>query len=358
MSVTWHSFDFATGNRGIEVTTRQLGTVSRVIGEPTTTTLEVLAWDEDKQAPVPGWNAATEPGRAMLVALDDDEQIMWGGFVVKRRDGGSAWQVVDVATSEAYLDRRYTGTLLFPETTQTEIARQLLAAAGETNVDITPSTVLRQRAYHDAEDKRVLSALSELTEVDHGLEFTCELVWANAEHTQLKRVWRVADRLGRESIASFEMPGSIATYEFLEDYTTDRGANVVVATSSGEGSARPASDVKADVRPGWAEFEHRYTPATSVTLLSQLDEHAAQRLRDMVDGLSELTFEAHLSTGPRVGVDFHLGDTVTVKITSPRFPEQVNSDGAVVPGLVTRTRVIGYTANFDSDRLSPVTREA
>ena len=369
MSISWHSFDFASGARGVQVTTSKSGQTGRVLGEVTTSELEVLCYDIERDpdawlnmpteaGAVPGWKAATDPGRTMLVALDDaDERIVWGGMVVARQDTGSAWVKVNLATCEAYLDRRYVKDYSVTERSQVLIVKDLIAATGETNFELGTSTITRDRTYVDDDDKTVLSAVSELTEVIDGPEFTCELRWTDDTHTAVKRVWVIRDRIGAASAASFEMPGNIVGYSYLEDYSAENGANDVMATSSGEGDIRPESDHQVDIPAGWARFEHRFTPSTSITSKSVLNGHARRTLAAMKNGLEEMTFETRRDVAPVPGVDFYLGDDVQVVITSPRFPSRVDADGQTVAGLETRSRIVGYAQDFDEHRMVPVVRE-
>ncbi|MGH8965001.1 MAG: hypothetical protein ACRDXB_06690, partial [Actinomycetes bacterium] len=217
----------------------------------------------------------------------------------------------------------------------------------------------RDRVYHDDEDKTVASILQDLMGVEGGPEWTIDLEWADETHTLLTPTVRVRDRLGAASDlpeAVFELPGPVTAFAYVEDYTGDHGANDVLAVSSGEGDARPTSthQVAQDLLDaGWAVFEDRFTPSTSITETATLDVHAAAELAAVRDGLHELTLDAHLDTAPRVGEQFRLGDDVTAFLTGPRFPAHTGPDGDQVPGYLRNVRCVGWEIDLDARRLKP-----
>lgn len=367
MNVTWHSFDLLTGRRGPQVRVAGHGAFGRIIGEPTETTVDVYCWDEATRSAVPGWDAATLPGRTMLVALTDNERPVWGGMVLRRRSDEGPVVGCDVVTTEAYFDRRYVTDRTYENTDQGLIVSGVLADVTGSNgitltVDAPATGLVRDRSYFDDEDKTVLSVLQELSGVIDGPEFTVDLDWADTTRTVLRRTVRVRNRLGVASMlpeAVFEMPGAVTGFAFTEDYSSDQGATDVMAYSSGEGEARPesrhyeATDLLAG---GWPRFEHRFTPSTSIKNTGVLDAHAAGRLAEMREGLAELTLEAHLDTAPRVGYEFNLGDDVAVALTAPRFPAFTDADGAEQPGYSTVMRCVGWTVDIAGSLLVPTLR--
>ena len=242
-------------------------------------------------APVPGWEPATLPGRTMLVALDEDERIIWGGMVLRRRANASPVVTLDLATLEAYFDRRYVGDRTFTQVDQALIVKGIIDDTVPTGiafqVDAPPSGTKRDREYHDDEDKTTLSVLADLMGVEGGSESTVDLEWADESHTTITAIVRVRDRLGVASDlpeAVFEMPGPVVDFEYVEDYSAEHGANDVMTTSDGEGDARPSSlhQVAQELLDaGWAVFEYRFTPSTSVTETETLDSHAREKVTVM-----------------------------------------------------------------------------
>jgi hypothetical protein len=373
--VSWHSFDLRSGRRGPRVVTRQLGQVERILNEATETTLDVQIWRDG--ASVPDWDSSTLPGRVMLVAVDENDQPIWGGMVYRRVANGGEWVTLSLVTLEAYFDRRYINSdVTFTNQDQVSvIAHDVIATTLAYGIDFTVdapySNWLRDRTYLVDDDKTVLSVLQELAGVENGIEFTVDLAWADGDdHMVLDRIVRIRNQLGTaylgstgtesdRPIAIFHMPGSVVDFQYLEDFGPEFGANAVVAVSSGEGDTRPESfrhiarNIVAGFGGLWAMFEKRFTPSTSIIETDTLDAHASRELQQTWNGMNELTLEANLDTAPRVNSDWFLGDDVAVSLTCPRFPERVNSDGETVPGYQANVRCIGWSIDFDARRLIP-----
>lgn len=372
--ITWHSFDLKTGRRGIQLVTQEAPEFGRVIGEPNDLSgLGVNCYDTDRETSVdavptfagavPGWDAATLPGRTMLAALDENDTPIWGGVILRRHSTPSSWVGLDMSTLEAYLDRRYVRDHVYTNTAQGVIVDAILSAdvipTGVQFVVDADSPQVRDRTYDDDEDKTALAVLQELMGVEDGPEFTVDLEWADAAHTVLRRVVRVRDRIGTaytQPATRFEMPGSVKDFEFTEDYTTENGANDLLATSSGEGDVRPVSDhaIATDLLAnGWVRYESRFSPSTSIIDKNVLNDHARSELAEMRDGLKELVLTVDLDTSPRIGHDFHLGDDVTAVLTCPRFPQVLGPDGHMVPGYVKTVRCTGWDLDYSARTLSP-----
>lgn len=363
LNVTWHSVDLRTGARGQQLQVQAKTAPSRILGTPTELELSVRLWD--KGAEVPGWEAATLPGRVMVVALDENETPIWGGMVYRRVGNASAWVALNTVTLEAYLDRRYVQDHTYTFVSQTLIAAGVIGDATtdgvEFDVDAIASFQLRERSYFDDEDKTVLSVLNELVEIESGLEFTIDLEWADDTRTVLSRIIRIADRIGTPTTtptAMFTMPGCVTDFTYVEDYSPENGANAVQAISSGEGDTRPESQWQKAVAPGWVQYDKKITPSTSITETATLNLHARAEVLQTWDGMKELVLEAQADAAPRIGTDWHLGDDVGVALTCPRFPERMNADGAQVPGYQAVVRAIGWELDLEGRRLKPRLLEA
>lgn len=363
--ISWHSFDLRTGRRGVGVVTQQRGSLKRIIGESTDAQVDVSCWNDG--APRPDWDISTQPGTTMLVALDDEsEKIIWGGMVLRRVSGSGEWVQVNLATLEHYFERRYVGDLGYIDVDQATIADGLLGELATDGLNFTidalTSGTALTRTYADDEDKTVLSALTELSGIEGGVEFTVDLEWTDDTHTQINRIVRVRNRIGSapELPTQWTMPGCVTDFELIEDYTNDYGANDVLAVSSGEGDTRPESGhiVASDlIAAGWARFEMRYTAAASITDFETLIAHGNATLSDVKDGLTQLSLTADLDTAPRLNVDWWLGDDIEAVLTCPRFPEQIGPDGGHVAGYSRRVRVVGWEIDHDSRVLTPTVRE-
>lgn len=370
--ISWHSFDLRSGRRGPRLITQSLGQVQRIIGEPSDGSQTVLWYDATRETSsdgrpttaglIPGIEAATLPGRVMLVALDDDtEEPAWAGMVTRRRSDQGSWVGLDLVTLEGYFDRRYVKDHTYTQTAQGAIIEGILTADASSTgayfvVDAQAPTP-RDRTYADDDDKTVLSVMQDMMGVVNGAEFTVDLQWGNAEHTLLQPVVRIRERIGTASAhpPQFTQPG-VTAFSYVEDYTSENGATDVLATSSGEGDTRPESahHTALDlINGGWPLFEYRYSPSTSITETDTLDAHADSTLTEVRNGLAELTLTARLGAVPMPGVDFHLGDDVAVALTSARFPERTSPDNYPIPGYEKTVRCIGYAVDYDANTVEP-----
>lgn len=367
MAYTWHAVDLRTGKRGPQLQMQQRGTVSRIIGEQTDAQGAVLCWDEERQRPVEEWRYWTEPGRMLALLVDDADRPIWGGVILRRIPDETVWVPVAMATLEHYLDRRYSGTLSVSSMEQADIAATLVNRTVTSDgvpftLSVTTDGVLRDRTYLDADDKTTLSLLTDLMNIQNGIEFTVDLEWTDTTNTVLKYVLRIGPRIGKSlpQPARFEHPGPVQRFTVPQDYTRENGANDVMAVSSGEGDARPQSQHYVDedkLAAGWVRYERRWTPSTSITDNGTLDAYAAEELDLKKDGLVELTLVADLDTAPRLNVDWWLGDDITAAITAPSLPARVDPDGARLPGYEERVRVVGWAMDLDARTLTPNLRE-
>lgn len=367
MDYTWHAVDLRTGKRGPQLQMKQRGQVSRIIGEPTDAQNAVLCWDEEAGKPIDDWRYWTEPGRMLAVLVNPDDEPVWGGIILRRVPDESEWVPLAMATLEHYLDRRYSGALSVSNWEQVNIAntlvnRTITAQGVPFTVLAYTDGVLRDRTYLDSEDKTTLSLLTDLMNIQSGIEFTVDLVWADAAHTTLRYELVLSPRIGKSlpEPVRFEHPGAVQRFQVPQDYTRENGANDVMAVSSGEGDARPKSAHYVDqakLDAGWVRYERRWTPSTSITELGTLNAYAAEELALKKDGLIELSLVADLDTCPRLNADWWLGDDITAALTSPAFPAWRDADNALHPGYENRVRVVGWTMDLEARTLTPHLRE-
>lgn len=148
----------------------------------------------------------------------------------------------------------------------------------------------------------------------------------------------------------FECPGSITEYDYTEDYSNGKGANHVVATSSGEGDVRPQSAPARDeaaLAAGWPRYEYRYSPSTSIKEVDTLNAHARSALALLRLGSRTLTMTARTSVAPVLGVEWNQGDDIEADVTSDRHP-----DGFTLVG-----RAVGYQLDPKADTVTPILLE-
>ena len=301
------------------------------------------------------WRNATRPGAVWIVCLDDDGATpLWGGMVLERRTTHNGPVELSLATPEAYLDRRYVGNRNYTAGAQNLIVQEIIEAyvkSGALNgipvrVQVVGGNgVPRARQFKDVEDKTVYSVLGDLAGVIGGPEWT--MGWENVNNL-ITPVFYVGDRIGRSApsglqpAARFYLPGSVNSAELSESYTSQLGANRVLAVSSGVDDARPQSSFKSnttDLRP---TFEYRWTPSTSITETSTLDAHADRALAAMKDGGLGLEITASRQEAPRLGKDWFIGDDIGFDLTAPAWPDGIYGVG----------RVVGW--RMDADTIQPL----
>jgi hypothetical protein len=367
MNVEWWSVDFKTGARGSKLHVNAAGKVSRIIGTSTDTTIQVRAAHDG--VALPGWDEGTAGGRTLVVAVDaDGDHIIWGGLVRDRDSTEGPWVSVSANTLEAYLSRRYINVpLTWTDADPSTIAANVLA----TITDLPPLTVSATPTgnavvdghYDDSDNKRVGDVLSDLAGLAGGIEWTVDLEWVDAAHTQMRYVVRIAPRLGTAAgvaATQWTMPGCVRSFRFKENFGEENFANDITALSSGEGGTKPKSTRYEDTAllTSFARFERRFTPATSITSTTTLDQYAEAELARTRLGITQLTIDANLDAAPRVNLDWWMGDDIDVSLTCDRFPRRLSSDGFYEAGYTRRLRTVGWDLDFDTRTIVPRIVEA
>jgi hypothetical protein len=347
----WYGCDLRTGAIVEDLPSlKPTGALSRKLGATTTLQLELAL----AGAP-PEWEAATAPGRSVLVAVDSATDIpLWAGAVLPR-DGGSATSIqIGAATLECYLDGRYPGTQTLIGTDQAAVIAALagpaLTGGPPIVIDSVSTGVVMDYMTDDGDDKSILSCLQEVMGLDGGPEWTLDAVW-NTAHSGFQFPLRVRAAVGTQSAtpeAVFDYPGCVAEYVLTESYEQGKGASRVIARGEGEGSSRLTSTVKeatALIANGWPIWEYRYTPATGITDPDQLNAHAAQSLTLMAQGAQVWTLQGVASQAPRLGRDWGLGDSVRLAVDhSQRHPN----------GIDFVARCWSWELEPGSDRVRPI----
>lgn len=302
--------------------------LTRKLGESTTSNLSLPLAGAPRS-----WEAATVPGRTMLVAVDRlTQQPLTAGLVLTRAGGTDAALSIGIASPEAYFDRRYVGTGEFfgidQATILTTTGAPLLVQAPPFQFDAPATGVMATYEVSDGDDRTILSVWQELMDQDGGPEFTVDVAWTTdgTSFTLPIRI-RPANGVGTVNpapMAVFDLPGCISSYTLTESYEAEKGATSVRAYGDGEGDARLTSDDHtADMllAAGYPLIEYRYTPASATTDPAALDASAAGTLAAMAAGSTVWDVTATASAAPRLGRDFALGDSIGVQITtSPRHP--------------------------------------
>jgi hypothetical protein len=237
----------------------------------------------------------------------------------------------------AYFDRRYVGDETYTGVDQNLIVKDLVekyAAAGSNGgIPIRVEIVggpgqKRDRTYADDDDKTLYAVLQELMQVDGGPEWW--VGWESGSLPEGRQTWTpvlyVGNRIGTAAgslapVVTPELPGPATSVTLTEDYSSESGANDVLAVSTptAEG-ARPASSHHVFTDMDRPTFERRITPSTSITDTGTLDDHAASELLAVMNGevTTELSFLSKLGTA--LGVDWNIGDDIGYQLGSADDP--------------------------------------
>lgn len=363
MTSRWLAISMLTGEVITDVASMGLpqSALRRTIGQYDTAQISMYL----DEAPN-NWEKATRPGAAGLVCYDDEdltETPQWGGFIVNRDRTRQSGKVdLNLATWDAYFDRRIVGDRAFVQAGQNDIAQtlvELFAGANgrypgvpfvylcEDGLDVPGE--LRDRAYIDADNSTLYTRLQQLTGVDGGVEWTVDLVWDDT-HTKILPQFRYGTRIGvsplpgRRPQGVFD-EGTITDANYTESYADGDGANVIQAYSSGQGDVSPVSGpvfAPYNLRPA---FEYRYQPSSSITDVTLLQSYAAQAAKFLGEGQNALTLTCAMTEETRYGNNWRLGDDCEASLDpSLSFPM----------GLDVVARVVAYEYDPGARLISPV----
>lgn len=369
MALSWVAVDAKTGAVIADLPGLECSTVKRSIGryESTTATLPLPTAPEN-------WLDATRPGGAVLVLLSTDDKNpttpvpVWGGMVTQRSRSLDDSVALSVATVEAYLDRRYVGDVTYTATGQNAIVAAMFTAfvtAGPVGgvpfrLAYTDAGTLRDRSYLRSDRKTVYSALTELSAVLNGPEWTVE--WEHQSSPErYTPVLYVGDRVGTAvtpgmaPAATFQAPGCITEAVLVEDYSSGKGANAVIAYSSASAGDVPTSPQVVADDDGRPTFETDIQPSTSITDVDTLTSHAESALASLASGGSALAMKANVSTAPALGVEWMLGDDIGYQIGGPESPTGRDSVPAFVGGIAGVMRCVGWEMDLgDVPTVTPI----
>ena len=363
MEIEWWSVDFLTGTRIGRVDVAPAA-FERVIGEPTQSVLKVLA--SSNSVKIPGWDEKTGGRRSLLVAVDKaSDYIVWGGLVLRRGRKTGPWVAVTVETLEGYLQQRYISSpVSWSDADPAQVAVDALGII----TDLPPLTVSATMTgnaivdgYFDESDRmRIGGLLEDLSNLAGGIQWTVDLEWVDADHTQMRYVVRVAPRIGTPggvAATQWKMPGCVKDFDYIEDFGEESFANDVIAFSSGEGDSKPRSTRYEDTAllTQFARFERRFDPARSITSTLTLDQYAEAELARVRLGVTTLTLTASLDDAatPRVNLDWWMGDDIDVSLTCDAFPRQLDADGMWQAGFEGRLTTTGWTIDCGARTITP-----
>lgn len=331
VELAWFGCDMLTGAIVEDLPSLQpAGALSRKLGDQTTAQFSL-----DLGGAPAGWVVATDPGRALLVAVDTlTDMPVWAGAILPRESGSAPVVSLGAASLERYLDSRFPGTQSFFGEDQATVLAGLFTPALTNGppfvIDSAATGVTMNYSVDDGDDKSILSCAQEIMAPEGGPEWTIEAAW-NTAHSGFTFPIRIRSKIGIQTEwpeGTFDFPGSVSAYTLAESYEAGKGATRVIARGEGEGSSRLTStphDATTLLAAGWPLWEHRYTPASGVTDPNQLNAHAAESVALMAQGATVWSIEAVASQAPRLGRDWALGDTIRLAVDrSPRHPAGVD----------------------------------
>ena len=319
------------------------------------------------------WLIATRHGGANLILLSDGVPI-WGGMVTLRTRDLTDSVSLSLATIESYLDRHYMGDITYAATGQNSMVSDWFARfvtigpRGGVPFRIAFSTAgvgaLRDRAYLRADRKTVYSALTELSAVLGGPEWTVEWEHQSAPE-RYTPVFYVGDRVGLavtpglSPAATFQAPGAVMTASMAEDYSSGKAANAVIAYSSASAGTVPTSPQQVGPDDGRPTFEVDIQPSTSIADIATLTGHALSALASLAPGGSAMALSAAVEKAPVLGVDWVLGDDVGYVIggleVAPAAPYSREAVPAFPGGITGTLRCIGWELTLaDMQTITPV----
>lgn len=304
--------------------------------EETTSETMVLPWRN-----IPSnWGEATIP-YGVAILLVRGSTVLWGGIVVKRERAlqGEGLSLT-VATVEHYFDSVYVKDHTYSNRDQCEIVKDLVSStlSGHRfmlSVEVSPSSIRRDRTYEESSDKTLLSALQELSNVQNGPEWCTS--WRNVDGSYMP-VLTVADRIGSVTpVTTFE-ESVMTAFKVVEDYTSGYGANMVWAVGSTSNEDQLRSDTMVAYQSYRPVVEHVVRPSSSITQKETLNAHASSSLRQLRDGTNTLSMTLSLLAAPIVYEEWMPGDIVAWTVA--------DDDGRFAGFDHGEARVVGYDIDF------------
>lgn len=313
----------------------QVSRFSYRFGETTSDTV-MLPWRN-----IPSnWDEATIPyGVAILVVRGST--VLWGGIVVKReRTLQGEGLTLTVVTVEHYFDSVYVKDYVYSNRDQCEIVKDLVSSTLKDHrftfsVEVSPSSIRRDRTYEESSDKTLLSVLQELSNVQDGPEWCTS--WRTVDGRYLLVV-TVADRIGSVTPVTTFDESVMTSFKVLEDYTAGYGANSVVAVGSLTGGDQLRSDVMLAGQSYRPVVEHVVRPSSSITRKETLDAHASSSLSRLRDGTNTVAMTLSLMAAPMVYEEWKPGDVVAWTVA--------DDDGRFSGFDHGEARVVGYDIDF------------
>lgn len=313
----------------------QVSKLSYRFEEPTSETM-MLPWRN-----VPSnWSEATIP-YGVAILLVRGSTVLWGGIVVKReRTLQESGLSLTVVTVEHYLDSVYVKDHVYSNRDQCEIVKDLVSSTLKDHrfmlsIEMSPSSIRRDRTYEESSDKTLLSVLQELSNVQNGPEWCTS--WRAVDGGYLP-VLTVADRIGSVTPVTTFDESVMTSFKIVEDYTSGYGANMVWTVGDTTGEDRLRSDTMVADQSYRPVVEHVVRPSSSITRKESLNAHASALLQRLRDGTNTLSMTLSLLAAPIVYEEWRPGDVIAWIIA--------DDDGRFIGFDQGEARVVGYDIDF------------
>lgn len=328
----------------------------------------------------PDWDRATKPITSWLACYDDADpaqSLLWVGYVNYRNPQASTDTLaLTIISAEGYLEERYVGDVTFDAganrdgTIATILDTYILDGELDDDVGIalqldwgTSTVVLDEDLVLQNADNATVGARIRSLQARLGGEFTIDWDWG-ADHTTIVGTVRFGDRLGTDTPAGrkppvqFNMPGQLIDFERPEDYSIGKGANKIVAYSTGSGSLVPYADPVyfSPADPDRPTVEYRYQPAPGISP-EGLSRYALAAARVLGPGARAVKLTASMAriSGRRFGTDWRLGDDLGYRVAA------ADQDGRPIlafPGGAEGVgRAIGVQIVPATNTISPILAE-
>lgn len=287
---------------------------------------------------------------------------LWAGIVWKRVRSGGALKL-NMATVESYLGHRTPVARTFTAADDGAILRTLLTDAqtvtgGNLGIavgaELTGTTT--DLTVDPGTDDRTLLEVMQAVAAAAPCEWRIVPGWDPATG-RFTLTLRVATRLGSTtkgalvwSSSAVGRPGDeVIGYEVTEDGTDVPNLLTAHTTASGDAPMLRSQATNGEVAAGWPLLEaHSKRDTQGITRQATLDRNTAAEFaelhRDEVQ-ITSLTVAG--DRGPAVDA-YELGDTVTVRISDPLYPEPTQFAGRVAARRITpsapgRAEVVAMT---------------
>jgi hypothetical protein len=313
----------------------QVSKLSYRVEEPTSETM-VLPWRN-----IPSnWSEATIP-YGVAILLVRGSAVLWGGIVVKReRTLQGSGLSLTVVTVEHYLDSVFVKDHTYSNRDQCEIVKDLVSSTLKDHrfmlsVEVSPSSIRRDRTYEESSDKTLLSVLQELSNVQNGPEWCT--AWRVVDGRYVP-VLTVADRIGSVTPVTTFDESVMTSFKIVEDYTSGYGANMVWAVGNTTSEDRLRSDTMVAEQSYRPIVEHVVRPSSSITQKKTLNAHASASLQQLRDGTNTMSMTLDLLSAPIVYEEWRPGDVVAWTVA--------DDDGRFTGFDHGEARVAGYDIDF------------